>query len=100
MKTAKIEDGTFDQPGYESKPAPAQMTRLSKLTVMLSGITVCLFLTGCFSYTTNSDERTPAAAVQTPSVTTGFNTTGRTDEDFAQRQRTVIYLDPWILGNT
>lgn len=73
------------------------MRRPSKLTLMLSSITVCLFLTGCFSQT-NEDTRTSTQSVETPA--TVFSTTGRGDQDLAQRQRMTIYLDPWILGNT
>ena len=65
---------------------------------MLSSIAVCLCLTGCFAQT-NGDAPESAGVVESPSVT-GFSTIGRGDEDFAQRQRMTIYLDPWIFGNT
>lgn len=73
------------------------MRRLSKLTLMLSSVAMCLFLTGCFSQT-NQDTKTSTPSVETPA--TGFSATGRGDQDLAQRQRMTIYLDPWILGNT
>jgi hypothetical protein len=74
-------------------------THLSKLTVMLmlSIMTVCLLLTGCFSYT-KEEARASTPAVVGPSATSPTTTIG-TEDGLAQRQRMTIYLDPWILGS-
>ena len=105
MKTVKISHDkkewkgkSFHRVSDEFRMELVSMRRLSKLTLMLSSIAVCLFLTGCFAQT-NGDAPESAGVVESPPVT-GFSTIGRGDEDFAQRQRMTIYLDPWIFGNT
>jgi hypothetical protein len=97
------------------------MENSSRLKLVLSGIAVSLLLTGCFSYTQtnkrssmedaqasvmeNSDNAEDAdvahnePGVENPRATSSLSALG-TDGGLPQRQRMLIYLDPWILGNS
>jgi hypothetical protein len=75
----------------------APMKPISSFTVILSSIIFSMFLTGCFSYT-KEDTRTPTRGVEVPSA--NDQTAAIENEDgHPQRQRMLIYLDPWILGS-
>ncbi len=73
------------------------MKRLSKLILMLSSMSVCILLIGCFA-STKDEALTSTAAVKVPSATSP-TTTIETEDGLAQRKRMTIYLDPWILGS-
>ncbi len=73
------------------------MKPLSKLTLMLSSMSVCMLLIGCFA-PTKDEALTSTAAVKVPSATSS-TTTIETEDGLAQRERMTIYLDPWILGS-
>jgi VCBS repeat-containing protein len=73
------------------------MKPLNKLTVMLLSITVSMFITGCFSYS-QEDTRTSTPGLEASSATSP-TTIIESEDGLPQRQRMMIYLDPWILGS-
>lgn len=71
----------------------------NRIILMLSGIAVTTLLTGCFS-SQNENMRTPTRGIEAPSVSVPSQTAAIENEDgLPQRQRMLIYLDPWILGS-
>jgi PBP1b-binding outer membrane lipoprotein LpoB len=79
------------------------MNHPSKLIVVFS-LAVSLLLVGCSSYTKQATTSTQAA--ENPSADIGSPSeihsapTVMTGDGLPQREHMLIYLDPWILGNT